>query len=147
MREKDIAILHPALLLPEFANVGYPPPPPLPSPQLTCAGRLCTTPEPSISTRPHATLGSTGLVVAVITGEDKLFCVEEAAALSLGIGRGARVSTVHCVCVKGEKEGGGGRGESGGWREEGGGGRMEGGRELYEAYKLKGILLIQSRQM
>lgn len=101
----------------------------LSSPQLTCAGGLCTTPEPSISACPHATLGSTGLVIAVVTGEDKLLCVEEAAALSLGIGRGARVSTVHCVCER--KEGGGGKVKGGGWKVEDG--------ESYEAFKLKEI--------
>ena len=95
----------------------------LSSPQLTCAGGLCTTPEPSISACPHATLGSTGLVIAIVTGEDKLLCVEEAAALSLGIGRGARVSTVHCVC---ERKEGGGKVKGGGWRVEDG--------ESYEAF-------------
>ena len=114
----------------------------LSSPQLTCAGGLCTTPESGISACPHATLRSTGLVIAVVTGEDKLLCVEEAAAFSLGIGRGARVSTVHCVCERGRREEGGGwrvegggwrevgegwRVEGGGWREEGGGRRVEGG--------------------
>ena len=65
------------------------------TPQLTCAVGLCTTPESSVSARSHATLGSTRLVVAVITGEDQLLCVEKTATLSLGIGRGTRVSTVH----------------------------------------------------